>query len=269
MASNPVDTSSTERNSWRKEVSAALKSVEQLIHKSNAPISSIKYEPANDPNQVKLSPLWDDLHKVGLDDLKTLLDLFSSEIKGYQDDDKFVLERLVKLLSNLGADSKLSNSLTGGFINNLWAALPHPPLSSLGSKYQYRDADGGNNNVRIPDLGAAGTPYARSAKPVILQNIALPDPGVIFDSLMDRGDKFEPHPNKISSMLFYLATIIIHDIFRTVSFPWCMSQAMIFTVRRVIRILPSQRPAAIWIWLLSTEAFKRSRTRLGPSRMAN
>jgi linoleate 8R-lipoxygenase/9,12-octadecadienoate 8-hydroperoxide 8R-isomerase len=51
-----------------------------------------------------------------------------------------------------------------------------------------------------------------------LQNIALPDPGVIFDSLMARGDKFEPHPNKISSMLFYLATIIIHDIFRTVSF---------------------------------------------------
>jgi hypothetical protein len=34
---------------------------------------------------------------------------------------------------------------------------------------------------------------------------------------MARGDKFEPHPNKISSMLFYLATIIIHDIFRTVS----------------------------------------------------
>jgi hypothetical protein len=72
--------------------------------------------------------------------------------------------------------------------------------------------------VRAPQLGAANTPYARSAKPTILQNIALPDPGVIFDSLMARGDKFEPHPNKISSMLFYLATIIIHDIFRTVSF---------------------------------------------------
>jgi hypothetical protein len=219
MASKAVDTSSTERNSWRKEVQASLKSVQQLLHKSNAPIPTLKYEPANDPDQVKLTSLWDDLHKFGLDDLKTLLDLFSSEIKGYQDDDKFILERLVKLLSKLGADSKLSNSLTGGFINNLWSALPHPPLSSLGSKYQYRDADGANNNIRIPDLGAAGSPYARSAKPVILQNIALPDPGVIFDSLMDRGDTFEPHPNKISSMLFYLATIIIHDIFRTVSSP--------------------------------------------------
>jgi hypothetical protein len=218
MASKPVDTSSTEHNSWRKEVQESLKSVEQLIHKSHAAIPTTKYEPTNDPDKVKLTSLFEDLHKVGLDDLKTLLDLFTSEIKGYQDDDKFVLERLVKLLSKLGADSTLAHSLTGGFINNLWAALPHPPLSSLGSQYQYRDADGANNNIRFPDLGKAGQPYARSAKPVILQNIALPDPGIIFDSLMDRGDEFEPHPNKISSMLFYLATIIIHDIFRTVSF---------------------------------------------------
>jgi linoleate 8R-lipoxygenase/9,12-octadecadienoate 8-hydroperoxide 8R-isomerase len=216
-----VDTSSTEQNAWRKEIEASLKSVEQLIQKSNAPIPSNPYEPTNDPDKQKLTGLFQDLHKIGLDDLKTLLDLFSSEIKGYQDDDKFILERLVKLLSKLGPDSKLSNSLTGGFINNLWAALPHPPLSSLGKKYQYRDANGANNNIRIPDLGAANSPYARSAKPTILQNIALPDPGVIFDSLMDRGDKFEPHPNKISSMLFYLATIIIHDIFKTVSSPQC------------------------------------------------
>ena len=43
---------------------------------------------------------------------------------------------------------------------------------------------------------------------------ALPDPGVLFDSLMVR-KTFRPHPAKISSMLFYLATVIIHDIFRT------------------------------------------------------
>ena len=43
---------------------------------------------------------------------------------------------------------------------------------------------------------------------------ALPDPGVLFDSVMVRKG-FTPHPNKISSVLFYIATIIIHDIFRT------------------------------------------------------
>lgn len=42
-----------------------------------------------------------------------------------------------------------------------------------------------------------------------MQTVALPDPGVVFDSLMARKD-FKEHPNKISSMLFYLASIIIH-----------------------------------------------------------
>ena len=57
-------------------------------------------------------------------------------------------------------------------------------------------------------------PYARTVKPQQLQPIALPDPGVVFDSLMARKD-FKEHPNKISSVLFYLASIIIHDVFRT------------------------------------------------------
>lgn len=47
-----------------------------------------------------------------------------------------------------------------------------------------------------------------------MQPGAMPDAGVIFDSVMTRKHR-EPHPNKISSMLFYLASIIIHDLFRT------------------------------------------------------
>jgi linoleate 8R-lipoxygenase / 9,12-octadecadienoate 8-hydroperoxide 8R-isomerase len=47
-----------------------------------------------------------------------------------------------------------------------------------------------------------------------MQPGALPDPGVIFDSIMTRKHR-EPHPNKISGVLFYLASIIIHDLFRT------------------------------------------------------
>lgn len=42
----------------------------------------------------------------------------------------------------------------------------------------------------------------------------LPDAGVLFDTLMARKEP-ELHPNRISSMLFYLASIIIHDLFRT------------------------------------------------------
>lgn len=51
-------------------------------------------------------------------------------------------------------------------------------------------------------------------KPSVVQSAVLPDPGVLFDTLMAREEAVE-HPNKISSMLFYLASIIIHDLFRT------------------------------------------------------
>jgi hypothetical protein len=66
----------------------------------------------------------------------------------------------------------------------------------------------------MPNVGAANTPYARSVKPQTAPAIARPDPGVLFDSLMARKG-FHSHPNKISSMLFYLASIIIHGLFLT------------------------------------------------------
>ena len=66
-------------------------------------------------------------------------------------------------------------------------------------------------NFLFPQMGAAGTPYARSVKPQTIQKAALPDPGVLFDSVMTRKE-FEPHPNGVSSMLFYLASIIIHGM---------------------------------------------------------
>ena len=47
-----------------------------------------------------------------------------------------------------------------------------------------------------------------------MQPASRPDPGTIFDSLMER-KSFIPHPNNISSVLFYVASIIIHDCFRT------------------------------------------------------
>jgi hypothetical protein len=42
-----------------------------------------------------------------------------------------------------------------------------------------------------------------------MQPAALPEPEALFDSLLARKD-FKEHPNKISSVLFYLASIIIH-----------------------------------------------------------
>ena len=61
----------------------------------------------------------------------------------------------------------------------------------------------------FPQLGAANTPYARSVFPGTLQPGALPDPGLIFDSVFVRNE-FKPHPNNVSSMFFYHASVIIH-----------------------------------------------------------
>lgn len=215
-----IDTPSTEQGAWRKELEANLESVKRLISKSLSPISEMSDVPAKESEAKKMTSLFTELRKLGLEDVETLLELLNSEVKGEQDDSKFILENLVALLAKLDDKSKVSSELTGRFINTLWNGLPHPPMSSLGTKYKYRAADGSNNNIHNPQLGAANTPYARSAKASILQNIALPDPAAIFDSLMVRGDTFEPHPQKISSMLFYLATIIIHDLFRTVRWPF-------------------------------------------------
>jgi linoleate 10R-lipoxygenase len=82
--------------------------------------------------------------------------------------------------------------------------------------HHYRMPDGSFNNVLQPNLGKAGTPYAKSVRNIKRLHGVKPDPGLLFDLLMARGgDTFKENPAGISSILFYHASIIIHDIFRT------------------------------------------------------
>lgn len=71
-------------------------------------------------------------------------------------------------------------------------------------------ADGAGNSIHCPSLGAAGTAYARIVPSMTFQPPNQPDPAIIFDSLMARGESFTQHPQGISSVLFYLAIIINH-----------------------------------------------------------
>lgn len=170
-----------------------------------------------------IQSIFRDLKSITPGDANTLLKLFTSEIKGVQNDDTLLLEKTVQLLSTQPETSGIGKSLTAAFINTLWDALPHPPMRSLGKEFKYRDADGGNNNIRMPDLGRAGTAYAKSVKAERPKKKNLPDPGELFDGLLRRGIEengeggFRGSPTGISSQLFYLATIIIHDLFLTVS----------------------------------------------------
>ena len=69
-----------------------------------------------------------------------------------------------------------------------------------------------SQNLLMPKLGSAGSHYARSVRPETVQPAIMPDPGAIFDSLLAR-EGFKEHPNKISSVLFYIASIIIHGMY--------------------------------------------------------
>lgn len=134
---------------------------------------------------------------------------------GIIDDRKYLYESIIQLAASLPNNSGLREDLSGAFIKTLWSNLQHPPISYLGEEFKYRAADGSNNNIMYPQLGAAGSHYARSVVGTHLRSATLPDPGLIFDTLLRRDGLARESPTKVSSHLFYFATIIIHDIFRT------------------------------------------------------
>lgn len=150
------------------------------------------------------------------EDIKTVLSLVKTKLKGetLTDDKTMIMEHVIQLVAGLPSNSRLREELTNTFLNELWYTLDHPPLLYLGEKHQYRMADGSWNNPMNPMLGAAGSTYARSCRPGVIPLGALPDPELIFESVMKR-TTYRKHPNNVSSVLWYWATIIIHDLFWT------------------------------------------------------
>lgn len=131
------------------------------------------------------------------------------------DDKELLLEKTIQWAASYPAGSPASGFLTNRMLGSLWDNLKHPPLSYMGDEWRYRKADGSHNNIMYPDLGKAGSYYARSVVPKRSPPAALPDPGDIFDALFARKGLAKEHPAKFSSLAISLATIIIHDIFRT------------------------------------------------------
>ena len=60
-----------------------------------------------------------------------------------------ILNTMLQLVASLPATSKTRSDLTNAFIDELWNSLQHPPMSYLGDKFQYRQADG-SYNVSFP-----------------------------------------------------------------------------------------------------------------------
>lgn len=64
-------------------------------------------------------------------------------------------------------------------------------------------------------MGMAGSAYAQYVPSTNNSpKTALPDPGLVFDTLLKR-DRFIPHPAGISSLFFAFANLISHTVFNT------------------------------------------------------
>ncbi|KAF9877234.1 fatty acid oxygenase [Colletotrichum karsti] len=193
-----------------------LASARQLVSKAISPVPAHP-EPLTSSNSDQSEPgnLLQDVKKLGFEDFDTLINFFTSAVEGQINDNELLLENLIQLFAKLPQNSVKGKRLANGLIHQLWNGIDHPPMTTLGENHKYRSADGSGNAIHSPMMGAANTAYARSAPAKSYQTPNQPEPEMIFDMLFARGDEFKPHPNKISSFMFYLATIITHDIFQT------------------------------------------------------
>ncbi|KAK4120585.1 heme peroxidase [Parathielavia appendiculata] len=203
-------------NADRHGVANAFERYAQVIHAKVQPL------PNQAPGGAGTEPkrwgkIKNDIKTLRAPDWKALKTFIMAKIKGEKliDDKTMIMERIIQLVSNLPSDSRMRAELTNKFLGELWYSLEHPaPSLYVGEKFQYRQADGSYNNLMFPQLGAAGTAYARSVQANILRPGALPEPSLIYDSVMKRTE-YKKHPNNVSSILWYWATIIIHDLFWT------------------------------------------------------
>ncbi|KAF8209473.1 heme peroxidase [Mycena galopus ATCC 62051] len=136
------------------------------------------------------------------------------------DDRKGAFPDGLTLLSRLPPGSDVAKDMSNSAIALLYNTLPHPRAALLGPVHSFRQADGGGNNLQIPQLGKAGTPYARSVQGKwCYAPTSLPDPGLIFDTLMKASDR-KDHPGGNSSLTFAFATLVIHSLFRSDLTDW-------------------------------------------------
>ena len=177
--------------------------------------SSLPEEP-DDSAAHDLSVVLKDVSNLGFDKIEDLANVVAQASRDQPlDDRKYLMERLIQAAASLPNDL-VRTGITNTFLTTLWNDLKHPPQMLLKHDFVYRQPDGSKNNYAIPHIGAAGMPYARTVTPKTLRSGTMPDPGVLFDTVMARKNpEGQEHPNKISSILFYLASIIIHDCFKT------------------------------------------------------
>ena len=206
----------------RESVNKSVKEAKTLLNAMRAPLPNQTGDGTYLPQAEKHSAWKDvetiirDIHREDIKKLQSLVQtLKDTEFGRPLNDREYLMESMVAAAAHI-PDDFVQKAVTNSLVTTLWNDLEHPPQTLLTEKYQYRQPDGSHNSYKVPHIGAAGMPYAKTVAPQVMQSACLPDPSVVFDTVMARKNpKGESHPNYISSMLFYLASIIIHDLFRT------------------------------------------------------
>ncbi|RDB16366.1 Psi-producing oxygenase A [Hypsizygus marmoreus] len=155
--------------------------------------------------------------KGGIKHDPSLIDAFTDAVTHpvSVDDRKGVFAAGLGMLARLDPYSDVTKKLNNAVIGTLYNTVPHPPASYLGPATSFRQADGGGNNLQDPDVGRGGTPYSRSVQgKAALPRHSLPDPGLIFDTILKKRDH-QNHAGGMSSMIFAFASIVTHSLFRT------------------------------------------------------
>jgi hypothetical protein len=244
----------------RKDVESAFTQFAELIHAAQRPLPT---QSGDGQFLEKEEPtgFWQDLKHLGFKDAQAVLHLIEDKLSGGPvDDRKMHMEEAMQLVAALPDNSANRVKLTSSLIDLLWNSLQHPPMSYLGDDFKYRSADGSNNSYIFPKLGAANTPYARSVQPKTMQPGALPDPGLLFDSILAR-DEFKPHPNKVSSIFFNWASLIIHGMLSYVGHTrFTMTDTFKTSFRQTIATTTIARLPATWIFLSCTVIPRTTKT---------
>ncbi|KAK6544845.1 hypothetical protein TWF694_001526 [Orbilia ellipsospora] len=167
------------------------------------------------PAEEKTSILHDLAH-LSMKDRATMAQAITTLAAGDpMDDKKLLLEHGVSMLQGLPPNSGLSQKVSDGFISMLWHDLPHPYPTMAGPTSRYRRHDGGGNVPWAPEMGKAGSPYARNVPPMKPKGPNLPDVESVYEALLKREGPFRKHPSGLNRMFFSFATVVIHECFQT------------------------------------------------------
>lgn len=183
---------------------------------SKAPDRKTDVEASGGANGVKTSLLHDLTH-LNLRNAETVAQAVTTIASGEPLDDKeLLLEHGVNMLQTLPPNSGLRDDVGKDFIKMLWNDLPHPAATVVGNTARYRSGDGSGNNPWKPEMGKAGTPYARNVPPIKPKGPNLPDYELVFEQLLKRREgTYRKHPSGLNRLFFSFATIVIHECFQT------------------------------------------------------